>query len=173
MPDMSLELTWYVQCNFCILTTAATCRSDAGSGVAGNSGQMMKNQRFATIVVWITAAAYAGFAVWLGISPNALLEAFGIDQRTPQMATEIRAFYGGVEMGIAAVMLLLWKQKQVASALLVGALPLLGSASGRCLGIVVDGFSALHATFAIFEFVGFLFCVAGVFSLKNSVGDAT
>jgi len=84
-----------------------------------------------TMAILITAASFAGFAVWLGVNPNALLEAFGIEDRTPQMATEIRAFYGGIEMAIAVAMILLWRRGDLFAALLIGGLPLLGSASGR------------------------------------------
>jgi hypothetical protein len=66
------------------------------------------NHRFATVAIFFTALTYAGFALWLGLNPGALLSAFGIEQSTPQMLTEIRAFYGGVEFAIAAAMLILW-----------------------------------------------------------------
>jgi len=114
-----------------------------------------------TIAILITAASFAGFAVWLGVNPNALLEAFGIEDRTPQMATEIRAFYGGIEMAIAVAMILLWRRGDLFAALLIGGLPLLGSASGRLIGMVVDGFSMMHAGFAGLELVGAAFCLAG------------
>jgi len=114
-----------------------------------------------TMAILITAASFAGFAVWLGVNPNALLEAFGIEDRTPQMATEIRAFYGGIEMAIAVAMILLWRRGDLFAALLIGGLPLLGSASGRLIGLVVDGFSMMHAGFAGLELVGAAFCLAG------------
>lgn len=113
------------------------------------------------MAILITAASFAGFAVWLGVNPNALLEAFGIEDRTPQMATEIRAFYGGIEMAIAVAMILLWRRGDLFAALLIGGLPLLGSASGRLIGLVVDGFSMMHAGFAGLELVGAAFCLAG------------
>ena len=113
------------------------------------------------MAILITAASFAGFAVWLGVNPNALLEVFGIEDRTPQMATEIRAFYGGIEMAIAVAMILLWRRGDLFAALLIGGLPLLGSASGRLIGLVVDGFSMMHAGFAGLELVGAAFCLAG------------
>lgn len=121
----------------------------------------MLNRRFATITILITASSFAGFAIWLGFDPNALLEAFGIEDRTQQMATEIRAFYGGIEMAIAVAMVVLWRRGDLFAALLVGGLPLLGSATGRCVGLLVDGFSAMHAGFAGLEIVGAAFCLAG------------
>lgn len=119
------------------------------------------NQRFVDIVIWITALTYAGFAVWLGSRPDALLEAFGIEDRTPAMATEIRAFYGGVELAIAVAMGLLWMRGDLFAALLIGGLPLAGAVLGRVLGMLLDGFSSLHLTMAAFELIGCVLCFVG------------
>lgn len=119
------------------------------------------DNRFPSIAIFITAAAWAGFAVWLGMNPGTLLAAFGVDVSTPQMLTEVRAFYGGVEMAIAAAMIVLWWRDELFAALLVGRLPLVGSASGRCIGLVLDGFSMTHVGFAALEFLGAGFCFAG------------
>lgn len=119
------------------------------------------NERFPTVAIWITAAAWAGFAVWLGLNPGALLPAFGINVSTPQMLTEVRAFYGGVEMAIAVAMIFLWRRGDLFAALLVGGLPLLGSSAGRCIGLIFDGFSSMHAGFVGLEIVGAVFCLLG------------
>ncbi|MEM6472214.1 MAG: DUF4345 family protein [Planctomycetota bacterium] len=119
------------------------------------------SKRFPSTVVLITAAAWFGFAVWLGLFPSALLHAFAITEATPQMLTEIRAFYGGVEFAIGAAMIILWRRHQVFAALLVGGLPLIGAATGRLLGMAVDGFSSTHAGFAVLEIVGAGCCFAG------------
>ncbi len=121
----------------------------------------MTKPDFPTMAILITAASFAGFAVWLGVNPNALLEAFGIEDRTPQMATEIRAFYGGIEMAIAVAMIVLWRRGDLFAALLIGGLPLLGSASGRLSGLAADGFSMMHLGFAGLELMGAAFCLAG------------
>lgn len=122
---------------------------------------LTNNIRLPTTAIFITAASWAGFAIWLGTNPEALLPAFGVDESTPQMLTEVRAFYGGVEMAIAVAMILLWWRGQLFASLLVGGLPLLGSASGRCVGLIVDGFSNVHAGFALLELFGAAFCLAG------------
>jgi hypothetical protein len=128
----------------------------------------MTSPRFPTVALLITAAIYAGFAVWLGTRPDALLTAFGIESSTPQMLTEIRAFYGGIELAIAVVMLLLWRRGDIFAALLIGGLPLAGSASGRCLGLLLDGFSALHASMAVVEAIGCAFCLAGCLAVSKA-----
>lgn len=89
------------------------------------------------------------------------MPAFGVDTSTPQMLTEVRAFYGGVEMAIAAAMIVLWYRGELFAALLVGGLPLAGSAIGRCIGLIADGFSVMHVGFAGLEAVGAAFCLAG------------
>ncbi len=124
--------------------------------------------RFPVVAILITALTYAGFAIWLGFHPNALLEAFGIEDRTPQMATEIRAFYGGIEIAIAVAMIVLWRRGDLFAALLIGGLPLFGSATGRCIGLFVDGFSGLHACFAGLEAVGAAFCLAGCVMVRKA-----
>ncbi len=124
-----------------------------------------------TMAILITATSFAGFAVWLGVNPNALLEAFGIEDRTPQMATEIRAFYGGIEMAIAVAMILLWRRGDLFAALLIGGLPLAGSATGRLIGLIVDGFSATHLSFAALEVIGASFCLAGCVIVSREKQD--
>lgn len=116
------------------------------------------NNRFPTVVILVTAAAWAGFATWLGVYPAALLPAFGVDQSTPQMLTEVRAFYGGVEFAIAAAMIVLWWRENLFAALLVGGLPLFGAACGRLTGLLFDGFSGMHVGFAALELIGAAFC---------------
>jgi len=130
------------------------------------------NRQFANAVIWVTALTYAGFGVWLGLQPDALLQTFGIENPPPAMLTEIRAFYGGIEIGISLAMLVLWHRNYVWPALLVGAIPLVGSAAGRCLGMAWDGFSTLHAVFAVFELLGFAFCVAGMVAVKQALTAA-
>ena len=131
------------------------------------------NARVFTIVILMTAAIYAGFAVWLGVCPHALLEAFGIQQPTSAMMTEIRAFYGGVEIAIAVAMLLLLRRGDRFAALLIGGLPLACSALGRCLGLMLDGYSGLHAGFAVIEAVGGAVCLIGcLFVTKRAEDDS-
>ena len=129
------------------------------------------NNRLPTLAIFITAASWAGFAFWLGVNPGALLPAFGVEASTPQMLTEVRAFYGGVEMAIAAAMIVLWRRGDLFASLLVGGLPLVGSASGRLIGLVVDGFSMMHLGFAGLEIVGAAFCLAGCMIVSKAEAD--
>jgi hypothetical protein len=87
------------------------------------------------------------------------------------MLTEVRAFYGGVEMAIAVAMIVLWRRGDLFAAQVVGGLPLVGSASGRLIGLVVDGFSAMHLGFAGLEIVGAAFCLAGCLIVSRANQD--
>ncbi|MEZ6087288.1 MAG: DUF4345 family protein [Pirellulaceae bacterium] len=122
---------------------------------------MLSYNRFPTIAIFVTAVIWAGFAIWLGSNPSALLSAFSAAESTPAMLTEVRAFYGGVELAIAFAMIVLWRRGELFASLLIGGLPLLGSASGRMVGLVADGFSAMHVGFATLELVGAAFCFIG------------
>lgn len=117
------------------------------------------SDRFPTIAIFITALTWTGFACYLGSKPAALLSSFGVEQSTTAMLTEIRAFYGGVELAIAVCMILLWRLGDLRASLLVGALPLLGSVSGRVVGLVLDEFSLLHLGLGSFEAFGFVICL--------------
>lgn len=131
----------------------------------------MSKSPLPTVAIFITAASWAGFAAWLGLNPGALLPAFGVEASTPQILTEVRAFYGGVEMAIAVVMIVLWRRGDSFAALLVGGLPLVGSACGRLTGLVVDGFSGIHLGFAGLELVGGAFCFAACLIVSKQKRD--
>lgn len=108
--------------------------------------KLSMRQAFPKVAVVITALVYVGFAFWLGSTPAALLGAFQIEQSTPQMLTEIRAFYGGIELGIAFSMFALLWRGELFSAALAGGLPLAGSVLGRLSGQFLDGHSlATHS----------------------------
>ena len=127
---------------------------------------------FTDVVIFITAASWLAFAVWLGTRPQALLPAFGVDASTPAMLTEVRAFYGGVELAIAVAMTILWRRGDLFAALLIGGLPLVGSASGRLLGLVLDGYWPAHVGFAVFELIGAAFCFVAMTKLtRPNAGD--
>ena len=112
-----------------------------------------------TLVILLTAAVWSGIALWFGISPESLLSIMGVEESTPQMKTEMRAFYGGVELAIAVVMLILWRRQESFAALLVGGVPLGFAAAGRGLGMAFDGFSSLHLGLAVVEASGAFLCL--------------
>jgi hypothetical protein len=93
----------------------------------------------ARVSLLLTAAAFGGFGAFLFIQPAAL-EAVGLAVTRPAAAVEIRAFYGGLELGLAAFFLAasfppVWFRP----ALLLQILTLGGAAAGRLLGVLVGG----------------------------------
>ncbi len=135
--------------------------------------QRAKLSRFRTAVIFVTAITWAAFAVWLGTSPAALLTTFGVEASSPTMLTEVRAFYGGVELAIAAAMIALWWRGELFASLLIGGLPLFGSACGRLCGLALDGYSQLHLGLATLELVGASLCLFGCFIMPKRRGDVT
>jgi Domain of unknown function (DUF4345) len=131
----------------------------------------MSKNHLPTVAILITAATWAGFAVWLGLNPRALLLTFGVEVSTPPMLTEVRAFYGGVEMAIAIAMMVLWRRGELFAALLAGGLPLVGSAIGRLTGLMVDGFSMMHLGFAGLEIFGATFCFVACRMISSGRGN--
>lgn len=128
---------------------------------------MKLSTHFATLIFVLTAAVWAAFSVWLGFNPAALLSAFSVETSPPAMLTEIRAFYGGVEMGIAAAMIILWRRGDRFASLLIGGLPLAGSSAARILGMLADGYSNLHVGLAFIELLGASLCLAGCAMLRT------
>ena len=122
---------------------------------------------FPTVAIFVTATMYLALGVWLAAAPTALLATFGINQSTPQMLTEIRAFYGGVELAIALSMLLLWRRGDQFAAALVGALSLACAMCGRLVGQLIDGYSALHLGIAITEAIAAALCFAACWQVTN------
>ena len=65
---------------------------------------------------WFTTLVWLGFGVWLLLRPDDLLASFDAVS-TPALRTEIRGFYGGLELGIAATLavLLTTRRREAAS----------------------------------------------------------
>jgi hypothetical protein len=61
----------------------------------------MGTMPLARLSLGLTAAAFGGFGAWLLVKPGALGKV-GVELPTPAARAEIRAFYGGLELGMAA-----------------------------------------------------------------------
>lgn len=112
--------------------------------------------RLARTVLVLCSAAWAGFGVMLLVWPHRL-DGVGLQVDTALARIEVRGFYGGLELGIAAF--LAWSALRTArlrSALVLAALTLGGTALGRLVGIALEGGSttAQMWTFATMELVG-------------------
>ena len=57
---------------------------------------------FPKLVVYLSAATFADFGAWLMLAPTALEDVASVGLSNPEARAEIRAMYGGLEIGIAA-----------------------------------------------------------------------
>ena len=124
---------------------------------------MTPTQQSTKIAGLITAAIWAGFGVWLLVDPGAIARAFAFEDTTA-FRGEVRGFYGGIQLGIAAVLGLLVARHQWEATALLASIPLLCIAAFRGVALVVDGFSPLLAGFAAAELTGGI--VSGVLALR-------
>lgn len=54
------------------------------------------------VALWINAVVFLGLGVWLIIDPVGGLSGVDVTARSPAGVTELRAMYGGLELGLGA-----------------------------------------------------------------------
>ena len=91
------------------------------------------------ILILLSAGIFVFFGGWLFAIPNAL-EGIGIKMTTAEAVIDVRATYGGLELGLAAFLLVAqacpaWHR----AALLLSALCIGGFGAGRLGGILLAG----------------------------------
>jgi hypothetical protein len=99
----------------------------------------MAPERFARLSLVLGALGLAGFGVALLVRPS-LLGVVGVELTGPAASTEIRAFYGGLELGLAAFFLAATRRDAwLRPALFAQAAGLGGIVAARLLGVLIDG----------------------------------
>lgn len=94
---------------------------------------------FARLVLIVSAALFLGFGGWLALAPEALGRFVRVDTADAVTRTEIRAFYGGLEIGLGLFLLIgACIRRWIAAALVAVILAFGGTAAGRALGLVLD-----------------------------------
>ena len=74
------------------------------------------------------------------VAPAAMLRGFGIELSTPDALTEVRATYGGAQLGVAAFLAYSSRHESFFEpALLLFALLMGGFAASRIAGMLIDG----------------------------------
>lgn len=95
------------------------------------------------LVLALCAAGFAVFGVWMLLFPVAGFAMLGVAVQTADFATEIRAFYGGLELALAALIARgMWRADRVLPALEIAAVAYGCVAASRLLGLLLDGSGA-------------------------------
>ena len=124
--------------------------------------------RAAPLLLWFNALAFLAFGLAFFLNPVGMIGGLDISLPTLRAEIEIRAFYGGLEIGFAAFLALAagrasWRQPAlVASALVLGA-----TAATRIGGQLCGEFIPTHAWLAALELSGALISGAVASRLKS------
>ncbi|HEX4852877.1 MULTISPECIES: DUF4345 family protein [Arenimonas] len=125
-------------------------------------------ERFGTVVLVLAALGFLGFGLAIVAAPEAVLAPVGISG-TAAGLVELRAFYGGLELGLAAFLFACaakpaWRAPGLWSVALANG----GIAAARLLGIGLSGeFTGFFAAALAWE-IGFT--LAAVLALRGRPG---
>jgi hypothetical protein len=102
------------------------------------------------IFLGLSALIWLPYGIYCFLQPASLAEAAGVVFTSPTGATELRAMYGGLQALIGAVALAgLLRPARAPFALLFLLLLTAGLASGRMLGVLLDGARTTYTVFAL------------------------
>jgi hypothetical protein len=91
------------------------------------------------ILVALGAISFAAFGLWLFVEPTGLAS-MGVVVDTANGRTEIRAFYGGLELGLAAYLGIAARRPQWTRPALIAAIFVLaGAGLGRVTSMAIEG----------------------------------
>lgn len=96
-------------------------------------------------ILALTGLLAAGIGVWFLIDPDRALQMVPILAPDAEARTAVRAFYGGLDLGLGILLLLGALVRRFTSGALVALVLLMaGCAAGRAYGIVVDSAGTLR-----------------------------
>ncbi|MEM6819228.1 MAG: DUF4345 domain-containing protein [Pseudomonadota bacterium] len=99
--------------------------------------------KFAKVVLWVFSIITLAFGALSLVSPEAIANAIKVDPLTPGALTEIRSFYGGLELGLAAFWIAGAQRAELLKPALVSMVMIWGAvALSRIYGLVIDGGTA-------------------------------
>lgn len=120
---------------------------------------------YSRIVLGLGVLMFAVLGLILLFKPEKLEAWVGIAAQTPEARTELRAWYGGLEVALAAFLVLGMFRPEIAPvACLVLALISIGPLCGRLIGFVADGsasasmwsIAAIEVTFVVLGWIGWM-----------------
>jgi hypothetical protein len=112
-------------------------------------------QRLARTLLSLGALLLGGFGLAFLFWPRWLGAEVALDLTAPAAATDVRAVYGGFELGIALFLgYCATRRETTRLGLLAAVLGTLGFAVGRAIGMVTEGgITHVHLTMLVFEAV--------------------
>ena len=94
----------------------------------------------AKLIVYIAGLGFLGFGIAALIDPERLLAGMGLQVGgSGSLTTELRAFYGGLELGLGGLTILLALRDRLTDALGLTLAAYGSLAAGRLIGILVAG----------------------------------
>lgn len=125
------------------------------------------------VLLSLVAAGWCLFAVVCFFGPSAIVRGFGIELARPDGVTEIRAMYGGAQLGLAAFFAYASRDQALHRAGLILIILIMGGfAIARAAGMVIDGSTGpLTIGSVVFEVA--LASVAGLALVRNGARATT
>jgi len=95
---------------------------------------------FPLVVLALCALGFLGFGLWMLLAPAGALSKIGVEATSPVGLVELRAFYGGLELGLGLFLgLCLWRPEWREAGLWLVMLANGGMGLSRLLGIWLGG----------------------------------
>ena len=121
--------------------------------------------RFGRILLALVGIAFAPYGFFCLVSPQSVAEFTGMVLPNASALTEVRAMYGGVQLGLGLLFIGFALRKRSVETGLVVLIVLLGSlALARAFGLVNDGFSSYNVFGFVFESVS---TILGIVALRQ------
>ncbi|HLL52181.1 MAG TPA: DUF4345 family protein [Myxococcaceae bacterium] len=98
---------------------------------------------FTRVILFLNVLLFLGFGLAFTAWPARMAQTPGIPLPSPSALSDVRAIYGGMELGFAAYLAVCVYRRETVKGLLAATLVLGGTAVGRGIGLAVDGFSPI------------------------------
>ncbi len=109
---------------------------------------------FARTILALNVLLFLGFGVAFLVWPARMTQTPGVVLPSPTALSDVRAIYGGMELGIAAFLVVCLRRGAIPTGLLAATLVLAGTALGRAVGLIVDGYTPITLRLLVAEGFG-------------------
>lgn len=111
---------------------------------------------FGRLVLLLNGLAFVGFGLAFAVAPDTMLALIDLPIPNGGARTDLRAIYGGLEIGFGLYLLLsAARPAMVTSGLLAATLATAGLVTGRTYGLALDGLDPFNAKLLVSEALGF------------------